>query len=257
MRSVGATVDGIPEHGSGPDLDRLECMASQRVPRLHVTMSIHNPTGGSSFRGSAFRSPQLAERHDFLILEYDADGVCHPFPPPRLASLDLLNRVVYANSHWRSLSPRLRVGFLATHRELVRDMARVKALSQGASSDFTEKLVHKALTQGHYRKHRTMLLDRLKKARETAVPRLEAIGFGPVADDIFGLFAWMHAPSVADSMPLAEAAAKRGMLLAPGSMFSADVAPTRKLRFHVTFCREGVVFVHLEALRKETPRTRS
>ena len=216
LQTLGARIHGIPWRSSGPDLDRLESIASQMKPRLHVTTPIvHSPTGYSSSRGNAFRLLQIAERYDFLILEDDADGVCHPSSPPRLASLDQLNRVVYANGFSRSLAPRLRVGFLAANRKLVRDLSRVKALSRGATSELTEQLVHEVLPHGHYRKHRATLLDRLQRARISAVRRLEAIGFGPIADDAFGLFAWMDVPGMADSMLLAEAADQRGMLLAP------------------------------------------
>ena len=130
-------------------------------------------------------------------------------------------------------------------------MLRMKALSRGAGSELTEQLVHEVLTHGNSRKHRSMLLDRLQRARGTAVRRLEAIGFGPIADDTFGLFAWMDVPGMADAMLLAEAAAQRGMLLAPGSMFSPESAPSTKMRFNVAFCQHDEVFVQLEALLRE------
>ena len=249
LQSLGATVHGIPWTSGGPDLQHLESAARADQPRLYVnTPIVHNPTGQSISRGNAFRLLQLAERYDFHIVEDEVDGVCHPSPPPRLASLDQLNRVIYVNGFSKSLSPRLRVGFLAAHRDLVRDLSELKALCLGTSCEFAEQLVHEVLAHGQYRKHRAMLLDRLQRTRDTAIRRLEALGFSPVTDNSFGLFAWMDAPGLADTTPLAEAAARQSMLLAPGSMFSPELAPSTKMRFNVAYCQDEEIFVLLQAL---------
>jgi len=54
-----------------------------------------------------------------------------------------------------------------------------------------------------------------------------------------------------DTVPLAEVAAKRAMLLAPGAMFRPDMAPSSKLRFNVAFCQSDGMFRGLEALLYE------
>ena len=249
MRVLGATVQGVPWTATGPDLERLEEMVDRHKPRFYITTPIvHNPTGHSISQGTAFRLLQLAERYDFYIIEDDVDGPCHPAPPPRLAGLDQLNRVIYVNGFSKALSPRLRVGFVAAHRDLVRDLIDLKMLTQAASSEFTERVVHKVIAQGQYRKYRAKLVSRLERAREIALRRLEAIGLGPAGDDTHGLYAWMDVPGVADTTSLAEAAAKRDMLLAPGAMFRPDMSPSTKIRFNVAFCQSDETFRALEEL---------
>ena len=257
LRTTGVEIHGIPWTSMGPDLAQLAKVAAKLHPRLYVTSPIvHNPTGFSISRGNAFRLLQLADRYQFHIIEDDVDGVCNPSPPPRLASLDQLNRVIYVNGFSRSLSPRIRVGILAAHRDLVRELTNLKALTQGASSEFSEQLVHKVLSTGQYRKYRSMLLERLQRTRDEAVRRLEDIGLGPVADNAHGLFAWMDIPGLANTLPLAAAAAKQGMLLAPGSLFSPEPVPSTKMRFNVAFCQEDDVLQKLEALiRSQEPET--
>lgn len=252
MRALGATVQGVPMTGAGPDLDRLEAIARTHHPRLFVTAPIvHNPTGCTISQGTAFKLLRLAERYDFYIIEDDSHGVVHPAPPPRLAGLDQLNRVIYVNSFSVVLSARLRVGMLAGHPDLVQDLTDLKLLTQAASSEHNERLVHEVLAHGQYRKYRAKLLARLQRTRDTALRRLEAIGLGPAADDTHGMFAWLDVPGVADTTPLAEAAAKRRMLLAPGAMFRPDMAPSTKMRFNVTFCQSDETFRDLEALLNE------
>ena len=256
LRALGAVVHGIPWNQDGPDLESLEHIAARHRPRLLVTAPIvRDPTGQSISRGTAYQLLQLAERHNFHILEDDTNGICNPAPPPRLASLDQLHRVIYVNGFSRILSPRLRVGFLAAHRDLVRNLVEVKAVTQAASSEITEQIVYEVLAHGHFRKHRSMLLDRIQRTREVALRRLEAIGICPAADNTFGLFAWMEIPGIPDTTQLAETAARQGMLLAPGSMFSPELRPSTMMRFNVAFCREDAMFRKLEALVGEQLRS--
>ena len=252
MRALGATVLGVPMTGTGPDLDQLEAIVRTHHPRLFITAPIvHNPTGCTISQGTAFRLLKLAETYDFHIIEDDSHGVVHPAPPPRLAGLDQLNRVVYVNSISVALSARLRVGMLAGHPDLVRDLTDLKLLTQAASSEHNERLVHEILAHGHFRKYRAKLLSRVQRARDNALRRLEAIGLGPAADDTNGLFAWLDVPGVADTTPLAEAAARRRILLAPGAMFRPDMAPSSKMRFNVAFCQNDETYRDLEALLDE------
>lgn len=249
LRALGAVIHGIPWNQAGPDLACLDHLAERHRPKLLVTAPIvHDPTGQSISRGTAYQLLQLAEHHGFHILEDDTNGICNPAPPPRLASLDQLHRVLYVNGFSRILSPRLRVGFLAAHRDLVRDLVEVKTVTQAASSEIAEQIVYEVLAHGHFRKHRSMLLDRIQRTREVVLRRLEAIGLRLAEDNTFGLFAWMEVPGVSDTTPLAEAAARHGMLLAPGSMFSPELRPSTMMRFNVAFCREDGMFRILEAL---------
>ena len=256
MRALGAKVYGVPWNEDGPDLERLEALAKTHQPRLFITTPIvQNPTGGSISQGTAFRLLQLAERYEFHIVEDATASVCHPAAPPRLAGLDQLNRVVLVNSFSKTLSPRLRVGLLAGHRDLVRDLADLKLLTQSASSEFTERLVCEVIDQGHYRKFRGRLLAKIQKARIAAVRRLEAIGFGPAANDTHGLYAWLDVPGVADTTALAEAAVKRKMLLAPGALFRPNMEKSAKMRFNVAFCQDDGLFRELEALLNAAARS--
>lgn len=255
MRALGAKVHGVPWTCEGPDLERLEASAKEHKPRIFVTTPIvQNPTGYTISQGNAFKLLQLAERYDFYIVQDAIAAMCHPAAPARLASLDQLNRIVYVSSFSKILSPRLRVGMLAGHKDLVRDLADLKLLTQSATSELVERLVCEVIDQGNYRKFRGRLLEKLQKARNTAIRRLEALGFGPAKDEAHGLFAWLDAPGIADTIPLAEAAIERSMLLAPGAMFSPNMEPSSKLRFNVAFCQHDAVFRELDGLLNSATR---
>lgn len=256
MRTLEAIIHGVPWTDAGPDLETLENLARTHQPRLFITTPIvHNPTGQSISQHTAFRLLQLAERYDFCIVEDDVDGPCNPSPPPRLAGLDQLNRVIYVNGFSKTLSPRLRVGLLAGHRDLICDLLELKLVTQAASSELAERLVHEVIRSGQYRKHRKKLFSNLQQARCRALRRLEAMGLRLGGDCAHGLFAWVDVPDVEDTVPLAEAAARQGMLLAPGAMFSPDMSPSSMMRFNVGFCQNDAMFRLLDALlRKQIPQ---
>lgn len=254
LRALGASVHGVPWNDAGPDLERLELLAKTHKPRLFLTSPIvQNPTGGSISQRTAFMLLQLADRYDFHIVQDAMPAVCHPATPPRLAGLDQLNRIVFVNSFSKLLSPRLRVGLLAGHKDLVGDLVDLKLLTQSATSEYTERLVCEVIEQGHYRKFRSRLVAKIEKTRMAAVRRLEALGLGPAEDRAHGLFAWLDVPGTADTTPLAEAAIDRGMLLAPGAMFRPNMEPSSKMRFNVAFCQNDGMFRELEALLSGRP----
>ena len=255
MRALGARVEGVPWTCEGPDLEWLEACAKQHKPRLFMTTPIvQNPTGHSISQRNAFKLLQIAERYDFYIIQDAIAAMCHPAAPARLAGLDQLNRVIYVSSFSKILSPRLRVGMLAAHKDLVRDLADLKLVTQSATSELMERLICEVIDHGNYRKFRGRLLEKIQKARSVAIRRLEALGFGPVEDETYGLFAWLDAPGIADTTPFAEAAIERSMLLAPGAMFRPNMETTSKLRFNVAFCQNDGVFRELDALLSSAVR---
>ena len=238
LRSLRARVHGVAWTDTGPDVTRLERMAKTHAPRLFITNPIaQDPTGRSISQGTAYRVLRLAEHYDFYIMEDDVSGTLYSDTPPRLASLDELNRVIYVNSFSKFVSPQIPVGYLAGHRDLVRDLVDLKMLQRSASPELGARLVQAILAQGQFRKYLANLRANVERAREYALPRLEAMGFGPAEYDTRGLFAWLDVPGVTDTMPLAEAALEWGMLLAPGALFSPETTPSRKMRFNVAYCQ--------------------
>ena len=258
MRALGANVYGVPWTDEGPDLERLEVLANRHHPRLFITTPIvQNPTGISISQGTMFKLLKLAERYDFYIVEDALSALCHPEAPPRLSGLDQLDRVIFTTSFSKTLSPRLRVGFLAGQRDLVRELADLKLVTQSATSEYAERLVCEVIDHGSYRKFRNRLFARIQKARTAALRRLEGLGLGPANDGAHGLFAWLDIPGVDDTTPLAEAAVERSLLLAPGALFRPNAEPSPKMRFNVAFCQGDAMIRELEGLINAAARSSS
>ena len=245
----GARVVGVPRLHDGPDLAALERLLSAHQPRFYVIDSVlHNPTSTSLSSAKAFRILQLAERHDFMVIEDDVYADLHPgsvggrrsMPAQaiRIASLDQLKRVVYVGSFSKTLAANLRVGFLACDAGLAERFADHKMLTALTTPEIGERLVCRILSDGHYRKHVERLRGRFDAARDRALRGLERIGLVVDHQPGAGMFLWARAGASdggagVDTTALAARLFDQGYLLAPGALFSPSQQPSAMLRFNI------------------------
>jgi DNA-binding transcriptional MocR family regulator len=234
LAAMGMRLIGVPRNAEGVDVARLESLVQEHRPKLFLTNSVlHNPTATSLTAAAAFRILRLAEEHDFYIVEDDVYADLHPGRAHRIASLDQLNRVVYVGSVSKTLGAGLRVGWIAAHRDLARDLTDQKMLASLTTPELGERLVYQVLVEGHYRKHVDRLRARLARALEPAIRNLERAGLTIFHEPAAGLFLWARAGQHDDAEALAAEAVREGIVLAPGSLFSPSQARSPWMRFHV------------------------
>jgi len=218
----------------------------EEKPKVFFTQPrLQSPTGSIAQLAHLHRVMQLADKHDFLVVENDIYADLDPEPRPSLASLDQLNRVIYISSFSKTISPNIRVGYLATNPDLLEDLAQLKMISGLTSSEFSERLAYGALTDGRCRKHVKSLRERLAKAHVLAASQLLKVGFEIFCEPKAGIFLWARHPALADSAELAYKAAEQDILLGPGHLFSPDLQISPWLRFNVIFCDEPAMYAFL------------
>jgi DNA-binding transcriptional MocR family regulator len=251
LRFLGATLVGAPRTPQGWDLAALEAAIVQHRPRVFFTQPrLQSPTGSVAQLAQLHRVLQLADKHDLLIVENDIYADLDPEPRPSLASLDQLARVLHVGSYSKTVSPNLRAGFVVAHPEMVEDLAQLKMIAGLTSSEFTERLVLGALTEGRWRKHLKALRERLAAAHEQVGGRLADLGFEVFHEPKAGLFLWARHADMPDAGRTAHEAAEHDILLGPGHLFAADLQPTPWMRFNVAFCGDERVFAFLESRRR-------
>ncbi len=239
LRFLGARLIGVPRTPNGYDLAALEELVMVHQPKVFFTQPrLQSPTGSVAHLSHLHRVVQLAERHQFIVVENDIYADLDPEPRPSLASLDQLQRVVYISSFSKTISPNLRVGYVAAHPDVLEDLAQLKMISGLTSSEFAERLAYGALIDGRWRKHLRGLRDRLAQAHQRVAEKLEALGFELFNEPKAGMFLWARHPQLANSTELAYQAAEQDILLGPGHLFTTDLAPSPWLRFNVAFCED-------------------
>lgn len=248
LRFQGARLIGAPRTAQGYDLELLEERVRQHRPKVLFTQPrLQSPTASTAQVAHLYRLLQLAEKYDFVVVENDIYADLDPEPRPTLASLDQLRRVVYVSSFSKTISPNIRVGYLAAHPDLLEELARLKMVSGLTSSEFTERLAYGALLDGRWRKHTKALRDRLAVAQQRVASELLDLGFELFAEPKAGMLLWARHPRIADSTELAYRAAEHDMLLGPGHLFTIDLQPNAWLRFNVAHCNDPAVLAFLRA----------
>ncbi|MDR8729949.1 aminotransferase-like domain-containing protein [Burkholderia pseudomultivorans] len=246
LKRLGVEIVGVPLTPAGPDLAVFARLLEQHRPKAYFTNPrLHNPTGVSCSAAIAHKILQLASRHDFLIVEDDVCADLDTQSRRPFASLDQLERVIYIGSFSKTVSPSLRVGYIAAHPDLVEDLTQLKMATGLTSSEIGERFVYQVLTDGRHRKHLKSLREQLSLAQARARQRLTQSGMILFNDVPEGTFVWARHPGHDDARTLSSLALDKDIYLAPGHLFTHDEKTTPWLRFNVGYCDADALFEFL------------
>lgn len=259
LRSVGARLIGVERKLDGPDLVALEALAQRHRPKaLFICTQLHNPTGSQCSPAVAYQILRLAEQYNFTIVENDVMAGLEPPGSVTLASLDQLKRVIYVGSFSKTISPSLRVGYVASDEGFAERIIYEKMVDSLTSSDLGEKLVHNVLVEGRFRTHLAKLNEQLHNAQKKVCDGLEAAGLSMFARPAGGPFLWARFPDEdADVQAVAQRALASGIMLAPGYLFRSDQQPTPWMRFNVGYADNPRLYEFLSNEARASMRKRA
>ena len=226
---------GVPYTPTGPDMTAFESILEDERPRLYITNSaLHNPTGATLSSQAAHRVLNAAARYDMTIVEDDIFADFEPEPSMRLAALDGLNRVIRIGSFSKTLSASIRCGYIAARADWIDGLVDLQvATNFGGPSPVSVELITHVLMGGRYRKHMEDLRRKLVRARREVAERLRRLGIEPWLMPRGGFYLWCRLPGALDSTQLAQAALAKGVVLAPGNVFSLSQNAQHFMRFNV------------------------
>lgn len=220
LKLAQANLVGVRRTPQGPDLEDFAAKAASGHAKLFFTQSLaHNPTGSSLSLATAHKLLQIAAQHGVRIVEDDPFADVLANSSPRLAALDGLDHVIYIGSMSKTLSASVRVGYIAAEAALVGALTDLKMVTMISTSDYVERGIHQLFVEGHYRRHLQRLRARMEAARARTIADLERIG-APLFDaHTEGYYLWVDFPESRDERQLVQDAARKGIFLAPGSVF--------------------------------------
>lgn len=245
--AFGARPIGVPRGPDGPDLEALARLAALHKPKLFlINAAVHNPTGYSLSAGAAYGVLRIAEQHDFIVVEDDTYGDLHPGQPIRLAALDQLNRVIHVGGFSKTLAANLRVGYIAAAPAVAEALTDLKILTGLSTAELGERTVHRILAEGHYRRHLARVRARVDLERDRTLKVLLQLGVRVSEPPPAGMFVWGDCGR--DTERMARRAAERGIVLAPGSLFSPGQMPSTRMRFSAATAGNIAALRTIEAL---------
>ena len=247
LDALGMRILPVPRRADGPDLEVMAQYCALHSPKLFVSVSVfHNPTGYCLSPGSAHRVLQLANQHNFHIVEDDTYSHLAPEHATRLCALDGLQRTIYVSGFAKILAPGWRVGFMAAPPDLVERLLDTKLLGTLTPPSLLEKALAWCIDQGQLRRHAERIRTRLDAARARSVKLALAHGCSFAAEPA-GLFGWVE--TGVDTDALAQRMLDEGYLIAPGALFHAVRKPSTLMRINFATTQEAAFWKVFARLR--------
>lgn len=223
LRLAKANVVPIRRLQDGPDLDELRRKLILHRPKLFFTQSqAHNPTGGTLSPAHAFTLLQMAEVHDFRLVEDDifADLIAPSLP--RLAAFGQQQRVLYVGSFSKTLSASLRCGYIAGATDTIRSLVDLKMITMVATSLHVERVVLEMIESGQYLKNLRRLRGWIEDGTKATGQALSDVGLDVKLPKVQGFYIWVPLPPNLDEAAFCRRAAQNNIFIAPGSVFYVD-----------------------------------
>jgi DNA-binding transcriptional MocR family regulator len=236
LDALGMRILPVPRGPAGPDLAVMARYCEVHAPKLFVSVSVlHNPTGYCLTPASAHRVLQLAQQHNFHVVEDDTYSHIAPEHVTRMSVLDGLQRTIYISGFAKILAPNWRVGYVAAPVHWVERLLDTKLLSTLTTPGLLERALAHCIEQGQLRRHAERIRVRLDAARSRSVKLALAAGCSFAAEPA-GLFGWVD--TGVDTEALAQRLLDEGYLIAPGALFHAVRAPSTLMRINFATTQE-------------------
>ena len=231
LRLAGASLLGLDVGDQHVAVETLRQALRQRPRLAWLTPSFHNPTGAlmpDSVRREVValaREAGVALVEDGTLSDLALDGGPAPLP---MAAFSPEDTVLTIGSMSKLLWAGLRVGWIRGPAACIQQLARLKSASDLGSPLLTQGVAVRLLNALELA---TILRRRQLLARRDLLIRLLGTHFPGWHFETArgGLFLWLRAPGV-DMRRFAQCAARHGVALTPGSLFSVDDGHREYLR---------------------------
>lgn len=226
LEQLGAEFVPIPLEADGMAVDAVEAaLEAGPLKLLHAIPNFHNPAGCTLSEEKRRRLVALAAEHGFTIFEddpYREISFGDP-PPPTMLSIDEAGRVIHSSSYSKTVSPGIRVGFLAGPEEMIGSLARTANENYISPNMLAGSLVLQLYESGAYERNLEVVNEKLAERRDALVTALG--NHLPQAEFEVpggGYFLWADLGEGADTVALAERSKEAGAPFIPGTDFMLD-----------------------------------
>lgn len=224
--ALGLKALEIPTHPrTGLSLDALQLALEQWPVKACVAVTnFSNPLGHCMSDGQKQALVELTARYNVPLIEDDIYGdLGHRHQRPGTAkAFDTSGNVLYCSSVSKTLSPGLRIGWIAPGRFREQVLYR-KYVTNLATSTVTQLAVADLLESGRYDRHLRVMQGEFARAvqRMTAAVSRHFPPGTRITQPEGGFVIWVELPAAIDSFELSGRALQAGVSIAPGPIFSA------------------------------------
>ncbi|NRD78580.1 PLP-dependent aminotransferase family protein [Bacillus sp. BRMEA1] len=227
FQSAGMKLTGLPidEHGLMPS-SVFESKKQKGRVILYSIPCFHNPTGILMSENRREELIQVCKKEQLPMIEddiYRELWIDEP-PPPPLKSKDKHGHVLYIGSLSKTLSPGLRIGWIAGPEPVIERLSDIKMQTDYGSSSLSQRVAAEWLTSGLYEQHLECVREQLKIRRTVILEALEIYLKDLATWDVpkGGFFIWLRILPKLSMSELCARALSEGVLLNPGDIYGQE-----------------------------------
>ena len=232
-----ASFVGVDSDDDGMRVDQVEAvLARTRAALIYVVSDFQNPKGTSLSLERRRALIALARRHEVPIVEDDPYGELRysGSRPPSLAALDDDGLVISLSTFSKTLSPGLRVGWVAASAPIMHALVMTKQAADLHTSTIGQRAAARALESFDFDTHVARLCAAYRERRDVM---LEALARHFPADTRWtrpdgGLFLWVELPERVRTETLLEDALAMRTAFVPGAPFFIEPVRHNFLRLN-------------------------
>lgn len=225
LQQLGAELVPVPLEPDGLDVGALEAaLAGGSVKLAHLIPNFHNPAGCTLSAAKRQRVLELAGEHGFWVFEDDPyrELAFEQAPPPTMLSSGS-DRVIHASSFSKTVSPGVRVGYLAGPEEVIRKLVKRANEIYISPNMLAGSVVWEICRSGALDRNVEFVRGALQERRDALV---DALGEKlPEAEFVVpggGYFLWLSLSEQIDSVDLLAAAQEEEVAFIAGPDFMLD-----------------------------------
>jgi 2-aminoadipate transaminase len=226
LRRAGVELLPVPLEEDGVDIGAFEtALGSGPVKLAHVIPNFHNPAGCTLSASKRARLVALAAEHGFWLFEDDPYRLISfgGSPPATMLSLDAADRVIHASSFSKTVSPGVRVGYLAGPEDEIAKLAKRANETYISPNMLAEAIVYELCRSGVLAENVEFVNGALRERRDALVEALrERIPDAEFVVPEGGYFLWVDLPEGADTVRALEEAKGEGASFVAGPDFMID-----------------------------------
>jgi 2-aminoadipate transaminase len=226
LRQIGVELVPVPLEADGLDVAALEAaLAEGPIKLAHVIPNAHNPAGCTLSSAKRVRLVELAAEHGFWIFEDDPYREL-PFegePLETMLSIDRADRVMHASSFSKTVSPGVRVGYLAGPAAEIAKLAKRANETYISPNMLAESIVLELCRSGELDRNIAFVQGELKarcaalvEALREQIPEAEFVVPGG------GYFLWLDLAEGTDTVALLAEAKAEGVSFVAGPDFMIE-----------------------------------
>jgi 2-aminoadipate transaminase len=226
LQRLGVELVPVRLEADGVDVDALEAALGEGPIKLaHVIPNFHNPAGCTLSAEKRVRLVELATEHDFWIFEDDPYREL-PFEGEALEtmlSIDKAGRVVHASSFSKTVSPGVRVGYLAGPGEEIAKLSKRANETYISPNMLAEAVVLELCRSGGLDANIEFVKGALRDRRDALVEALrEQIPEAEFVVPAGGYFLWLDLATGTDTPALLAEAKGEGVAFVAGPDFMIE-----------------------------------